>query len=112
MFYLTQFAIFNEQMKTIEEVIPRVSGLLSTVFIPRGAAPERPDGGSSEMIGGEFTQYTVMKVPQQKSFYYKDYYNHHCRKLDLTTMDLTKPAYRLLADGTFGINDEIKSFFD
>lgn len=116
MFYLTQFALFHNPMQTIEAALPTMSGLLNTVFIPIGTVPVQEQGdtdedGSASLFGGEFTQYTVMKVPQQKLFYYKDYYNNQWRALDLSTMDLSQPAYKLLADGSFNIMDETNALF-
>jgi len=112
MFYLTQMAIFNEPIKTVEDAIQLVSGLLDSVFIPKGVIALKDGDPKNDILGHELTQYTVMKVPQKKAFYYKDYYNSQWRKLDLSTMDLTKPAYRLLADGTLNIKDETEAFFD
>jgi len=108
MFYLSQMVLFNGPIKTVEDAIQLVSGLLESVFIPKGVIADP----KSEYFGHELTQYTVMKVPQKKAFYYKDYYNNQWRKLDLAAMDLTKPAYRLLADGTLNIKDETEAFFD
>jgi len=112
MFYLTQFAIFNEPIKTVEDAIQLVSGLLESVFIPKGVVATKGGDPSNSHFGHELTQYTVMKVPQKRTFYYKDYYNNQWRKLDLSLMDLTKPAYRLLADGNLNIKDETEAFFD
>ena len=112
MFYLSQFAIFNEPINTVEDAIQLVSGLLESVFIPKGVIATKKRDPSNMFFGHEITQYTVMKVPQKKTFYYKDYYNSQWRKLDLSTMDLTKPAYRLLADGNLNIKDETEAFFD
>ena len=112
MFYLSQFAIFNEPINTVEDAIQLVTGLLESVFIPEGVIATKKGDPSNMFFGHEITQYTVMKVPQKKTFYYKDYYNNQWRKLDLSTMDLTKPAYRLLADGNLNIKDETEAFFD
>ena len=117
MFYLTQFALFHNPMQTIEAAIPTISGLLNTVFIPIGTVPVKEhdntdeDASTTSLFGGEFTQYSVMKVPQQKLFYYKDYYNNQWRSFDLSTMDLSQPAYKLLADGSFNIMDETNTLF-
>ena len=119
MFYLTQFALFHNPMQTIEAALPTMSGLLNTVFIPIGTVPVKEHDNTDDeastsslmLFGGEFTQYSVMKVPQQKLFYYKDYYNNQWRSFDLSTMDLSQPAYKLLADGSFNIMDETNTLF-
>jgi len=106
LFYLKQFAMLNNPSMTIEAAIPQVTGLLNTVFIPKGVV------ATAKPFGSEFTQYSVMKVPQKKMYYYKDFFDNQWRMLDISRMDLTKAKYKFVTEGSLGIKDTTTTLFD
>jgi penicillin V acylase-like amidase (Ntn superfamily) len=80
-------------------------GILNTVFITKGVV-----ASASSDSGLEFTQYTVLKLPQKRQFYFKDYENTQWRMLDLKNMNMNASAYLPLADGTMGVKDVSADF--
>jgi len=105
-FYLRQIALYNSKPKTLDEVIALTSGLLNTVFIPKGIlAHEKKENKKYEI-----TQYTVIKVPQDKIFYYKDYFNNQWRKIDLKRLDFSQPYSEPVADQSLNIKDVTERF--
>jgi hypothetical protein len=62
------------------------------------------------VFGTEFTQYSVMKSPQRRAFYYKDYFDNQWRMLDLTRMNLKTASFKSVTEGTLGIKDTTAMF--
>lgn len=81
LFYLRQYAMlrFNPPKKRkYKDSIALVTSLLNNVFINKGTVPDRKPGGV-----GEYTQYTVLKIPSARLFFYKDYVGTQWRKVRL-----------------------------
>ena len=53
--------------KRNKDSIALVTDLLNNVFINKGTAPDPTPGE------GEYTQYTVLKIPGARLFFYKDF---------------------------------------
>ena len=87
------------------DVTLHTTGVLNTVFITKGVV-----ASAASDIGLEFTQYTVLKLPQKLQFYFKDYENTQWRKLDLKNMDMNASASLPLSDGTMGVRDVSADF--
>jgi len=101
-FYLKEYAMLNNPPKTLNDSITLATGLLNTVYINKGTVAAPP----KEL--GDFTQYTVLKIPAnskgEPEFYYKDYVNTKWRKVNLGDLDFTPkqgatPITYLLDDG-------------
>ena len=99
MFYLRQIAVYNSRPKSLDESIALVTGLLNTVFIPRGVVSNK----SVTDKAYETTSFSVIKLPQLKQFYYKDYNNQQWKMIDLNRLDFSQYADFPLADGTLGV---------
>lgn len=75
--------------------------ILNTMFIPRGViSNENKDNKAYET-----TSFTVIKLPQLKRFYYKDYNNQQWKMIDLNRLDFSEYTEFPLADGTLGVKD-------
>jgi len=105
-FYLRQFAVFNLKPVTVNNAIVLMTALLNTVFIPKGVLANEKMTNK----GYEFTAYTVLKLPQHKVFYYKDYMNNQWRMIDLKRLNITKNFEQPLEDKTMGIKDVTEKF--
>ena len=101
MFYLRQIAVYNSRPKSLDESIALVTGLLNTVFIPRGVVSNKNVTDKAY----ETTSFSVIKLPQLKRFYYKDYNNQQWKMIDLNRLDFSQYADFPLADGTLGVRD-------
>ena len=87
LFYLRQYAMlrFNPPKKRkYKDSIALVTSLLNNVFINKGTVPDRKPGGV-----GEYTQYTVLKIPSARLFFYKDYVGTQWRKVRLDKLDFS-----------------------
>jgi choloylglycine hydrolase len=107
LFYLRQFAMLNNQVTDVNQSIALVTGILNTVFIPKGVVADDPAGGDRSL---EFTQYSIIKIPQQRKLLFKTYDNQQWRLLNLDHMNLNESAYMPLSDGTMGIQDVSANF--
>ena len=68
LFYLREYAMLHfKPKKRNKDSIALVTGLLNNVFINKGTAPDPTPGE------GEYTQYTVLKIPGARLFFYKDF---------------------------------------
>ena len=67
LFYLRQYAMLRFPPKKRKDSIALATGLLNNVFINKGTAPDPTPGE------GEYTQYTVLKIPGARLFFYKDF---------------------------------------
>jgi len=108
LFYLKQFAMLNNPVSTIEAGISTVTGLLNTVYIPKGVVAEKRQ--LVRVTGSEFTQYSVMKVPQRRTYYYKDYYDTQWRMLDLTRLNFKHAKFKPITEGQLGVKDTTGMF--
>ena len=84
LFYLRQYAMLRFPPKKRKDSIALATGLLNNVFINKGTAPD-PTQGEGQF--GEFTQYTVLKIPEARLFFYKDYTNTQWRKVRLGALE-------------------------
>jgi len=102
LFYSKQYAILNHGVpNTLEDGISLVTGLLNRVWISKGIVARGP----LELNSYEFTQYSVMKIPELRQFYFKSYQNNQWRLLSLAKLDWSKSAEIALRDGSTGIED-------
>jgi len=110
LFYLRQYAVLQAPPKTMNDSIALATGLLANVFINQGTVA-RSDADGPE--GFEFTQYSLLKLPEARQLYYKDYWNTRWRLVRLDEIDFspTAPAWKeRLADGTVGVEDVTARF--
>ena len=78
LFYLREYAMLHfKPKKRNKDSIALVTGLLNNVFINKGTAPDPTPGE------GEYTQYTVLKIPGARLFFYKDFVGTQWRKVRL-----------------------------
>lgn len=106
LFYLKQYAQLNQPPRDLGEGVTLTTRLLDTVMIPRGSLAAE----ANEPLGYEFTQWSVLKIPEKRQFFVKDYKNSQWRKLDLTQMNMAVAASMPVADGSRGIKDESARF--
>jgi len=108
LFYQRSYAMLKHPPTSLNGSIALVSALLNSVMISHGTLADIP--GSTEEP--EFTQYTVMKLPRARHFYFKDYMNTRWRLVRLDELDFS-PARNTaaptqgfpLVDGTLGVED-------
>jgi len=105
-FYLRQFAVVNLKPVNVNDAIALMTALLNTVFIPKGILGNKERFNKSF----EFTAFTVLKLPQDKLFYYKDYMNNQWRMIDLKRLNITSNIELPLAEKTMGIMDVTDKF--
>lgn len=84
LYYLTRLAtrqltpMINSTSK--EYAVPFVEQLIATVTIPKGTIPIEVPGLPSH------TQWTVIKIPKEKKFYWKGYADHRLKMIDLSQL--------------------------
>ena len=105
LFYARQFAVLNAPPHSLNESLSLTSAILNGMMIPKGAVASAT---TSEPL--EFTQYSVLKVPGARQFYFKDYDNTRWRLVRLEALDFSPAATKgaehvSLADGTLGVED-------
>jgi len=111
LFFLRQYAMLRAPPASLNESIALTTGLLNNVFINKGTVASPVSTSVATGSGLEFTQYSVMKIPQMRHFYFKDYMNTRWRLVQLDELDFspqhtTLPATNVpLADGTVGVED-------
>ena len=117
LFYLREYAVLRFPPKERKgkakhtDSIALVTGLLNNVFINKGTVPDPPPIIKSTTPGfGEFTQYTVIKIPEARLFFYKDYVGTQWRKVRLDKLDFSSkegapPDPVPLVEGTVSIKD-------
>ena len=96
LFYLRQYAVLRFPPKERKgkakytDSIALVTGLLNNVWINKGTVPDPPPIKEGTPPGfGEFTQYTVVKIPEARLFFYKDYVGTQWRKVRLDKLDFS-----------------------
>lgn len=102
LYYLKQLAV-HQLTPTIEDcgkdcpdfAVPFVENIIASVTIPRGTIPMEVAPLVSQ------TQWTVIKVPKQRKFYWKGSTDHRLKMIDLSR--LTKADYK--RDFAFIIED-------
>ena len=118
LFYLRQFAVLRNPPKErkgeakYSDSISLVTGLLNNVFINKGVVLGPPTA-ISKLFGdgfGEYTQYTVIKIPEARLFFYKDYVGTQWRQIKLENLDFSPkegapPIKVSLNEGTVSIKD-------
>lgn len=100
LFYLRQYAMLNARPANLNASIALTAGLLNNVFINKGTVATPGDESTYE-----FTQYSVMKIPQSATLLFKGYKSIQWKKIDLSLLDMTVAAALILEDGTLGIMD-------
>jgi len=104
LFYLKEYARMGVPARSLDEGVVMVSGLLNSVMITKGTVAKDTDVTPKETTF-EFTQYSVLKVPQQRKLYFKTYKNTQWKLVHLDKLDLAKPASMPLDDGSLGVRD-------
>ena len=121
LFYLRQYAVLRFPPKERKgkakytDSIALVTGLLNNVWINKGTVPDPPPINKSTPPGfGEYTQYTVIKIPEARLFFYKDYVGTQWRKVRLgalikkgvfSSKEGAPPDPVPLVEGTVSIKD-------
>jgi choloylglycine hydrolase len=87
LYYLTKFATHQitpmADPKSKDYAVPFVEQLIATVTIPKGTIPIEVPGLPSH------TQWTVIKIPKEKKFYWKGYADHRLKMIDLSQLKPT-----------------------
>lgn len=103
LFYLKANAMKNRGLpSTLTEGVKVVAGLLNQVWITKGTVALGNADGASHF---EFTQYSLIKVPQKRQLSWKSYDNLQWHKVNLSQLDFTKRASTPVDDGSDGILD-------
>jgi len=122
LFYLREYAVLRFPPKERKgkakhtDSIALVTGLLNNVWINKGTVPDPPPIKEGTPPGfGEFTQYTVVKIPEARLFFYKDYVGTQWRKVKLGKLDFSpkegaSPITVSLVEGTVSIKDVTARF--
>ena len=116
LFYLREYAVLRNPPKERQgeakytDSIALVTGLLNNVFINKGTVPDPNSTGF-----GEYSQYTVLKIPEARLFFYKDYVGTQWRKVKLENLDFSSkegapPITVSLVEGTVSIKDVTADF--
>merc|ERR1712110_488052 len=107
--YLRQYAMLNDPPSARSSAaavknqsLTMVTGLLNNVWIVKGSVAPHVKLGDSML---EFTQFSVIKIPQQREFYYKDYQNAQWKLIRLSELSFAKAVTNPLVDGTLGVDD-------
>jgi choloylglycine hydrolase len=103
LFFLRQYAMLNKPPTNLNETIALATGILNSVFINLGTVAHETDE-----LSYEYTQWSVLKLPQRKEFLLKDYNNQQWRRLRLDAIDFNKGAAEfsmLVKEGTLGVLD-------
>eukprot|EP00009_Paramoeba_aestuarina_P009402 CAMPEP_0201522702 /NCGR_PEP_ID=MMETSP0161_2-20130828/18492_1 /ASSEMBLY_ACC=CAM_ASM_000251 /TAXON_ID=180227 /ORGANISM="Neoparamoeba aestuarina, Strain SoJaBio B1-5/56/2" /LENGTH=387 /DNA_ID=CAMNT_0047921621 /DNA_START=46 /DNA_END=1209 /DNA_ORIENTATION=+ len=116
MWYLRETLLFNDKKapQTIDDVTVIITALLNSVFIPKGSsASELENDGETKVDDFDFTQYDVIKFPDQKMFYFRSYENMIWKKVDLSQFNFTVGAPSVsigIYDGEYGVQDVSNDF--
>eukprot|EP00040_Diaphanoeca_grandis_P014516 m.73715 g.73715 ORF g.73715 m.73715 type:complete len:393 (-) comp24588_c1_seq1:214-1392(-) len=104
LFYLKAYAVLNNKPKTVNETIALTSGILNTVFLPKGTVAKKTN---VDALNYEFTQFSVLKLPQQRKFYFKDYDNTQWRmvRVDDVVAKANRKGIPLSPPNDLGIRD-------
>ena len=116
LFYLREYAVFRNPPKERKgeakytDSISLVDGLLHNVFINKGTVSDMNVTGF-----GEYSQYTVIKIPEARLFFYRDYVGTQWRKVKLENLDFSPkegapPITVSLNEGTLSIKDVTADF--
>lgn len=92
LFYLKQYANLKSPSLDTQAGIATATGLLNNVFIVKGTVAAVAPGKTN----GDFTQWSLLKIPARREFYYKDYNNNQwtvIRLDDLAAADFARQAY-------------------
>lgn len=92
---------------TLSEGFKMVVGLLSEVWITKGVVALSKGDGHGQF---EFTQYSLVKVPQKRLLHWRTYNNAQWHVANLTQLDFNKQSSTPLDDGFDGILDVTKRF--
>ncbi|CAK0912190.1 unnamed protein product [Prorocentrum cordatum] len=103
LFYLRQYAQLAEPATSVEDAIVLATGLLNTVFIPRGTVA--PLNGFTDPLSYELTQFGLLKIPSQRKLLVRGYRNMGWREVDLSKLRWDQRRSIPVEDGTLGIQD-------
>merc|ERR1712032_1736200 len=79
-----------------------VMGLLNDVWITKGSVALGQGDGIGQF---EFTQYSVIKIPEKRLFHWRSYNNPQWHVVDLSRMNFTTWSSTPVDDGSDGILD-------
>merc|ERR1712050_150333 len=103
LFYTKALAMKNRGAPTtLSEGFKMVVGLLNEVWITKGAVALSKGDGKGQF---EFTQYSLVKIPQKRLLYWRTYNNAQWYVANLTQLDFSKQSSTPLDDGFDGILD-------
>eukprot|EP00931_Biecheleriopsis_adriatica_P099870 TRINITY_DN7467_c0_g1_i2.p1 TRINITY_DN7467_c0_g1~~TRINITY_DN7467_c0_g1_i2.p1 ORF type:complete len:434 (+),score=41.55 TRINITY_DN7467_c0_g1_i2:104-1303(+) len=86
-FYEREYALLNEaaSLASVDDYLFLNQAIMNSVFIPKGVEATKND-----TIPTSFTQWTVMKLPDQQRFFLRSYNDMQWREIDLTNLALTE----------------------
>jgi len=103
LFYLRSLAVQNRgSPSTLTEGVKMIMGLLREVWITKGTVALSKGDGPGQF---EFTQFSLVKVPQKRLFHFRSYDNAQWKVVDLTKVNFDKRSAMPLDDGSDGILD-------
>lgn len=86
----------------MDDGITLIMGLLNSVWITKGTVAQKSHG---EAFSWEFTQYTTIKAPERREFFFRTYENPEIKKIALDRVDFGSNASKVrvpLYDGSNG----------
>jgi len=108
LFYLRALTVKNRGLpSTLREGVKIIMGLLNNVWITKGTVALGDGDGPGEF---EFTQYSLIKVPQKRLYHWRTYDDSQWQVMDLTQIDFDRHSSRPLYDGSDGILNVTKRF--
>lgn len=103
LFYLRSLAVQNRGApSTLTEGVKMIMGFLREVWITKGTAALSKGDGPGQF---EFTQLSLVKVPQKRLFHFRSYDNTQWKVVNLTNVNFDKHSSMPLDDGSDGILD-------
>merc|ERR1712062_84957 len=101
LFYLKALAVNNRGLpSTLATGRKIVMGLLNTLWLTKGTVALQKGDGRDQF---EFTQYSLIKVPQERLFHWRSYDNSQWHVIDLKHLNFDRQSSTPLDDGSDGI---------
>jgi len=107
LFYFKQLALAQNPPTTLNSSIALVTALMNTVFIPHGSVGGMK-GDKNQLT--ESTQYSAIKIPSRKEFYFKGYSGSTWKRIRLDKIDFKSNREIIVNDGIADIVDVTDSF--
>jgi len=86
-FYEREYALLNDgaSLASIDDYMFLAQSIINSVVIPKGV-----EASKSDLTPLSYTQWSVMKLPDQQRFFLRSYNDLQWREIDLTNLPLTE----------------------